>query len=72
MASLYCETHGREREAMARADDSEMKEDGESILIVCGRLIRAPHSCIAYAARDRNQPAISSRVTSCRAEANAP
>src|SRR5512135_2529299 len=32
---------------------------------------RAPHSCIAYAARSPNHPAISSGVTSCRAEPNA-
>ena len=32
---------------------------------------RAPHSCIAYAARSWNHPAISSRVTSCKAEPNA-
>ena len=32
---------------------------------------RAPHSCIAYAARSWNHPAIFSRVTSCKAEPNA-
>ena len=31
----------------------------------------APHSCIAYAARSWNHPAISSGVTSCKAEPNA-
>src|SRR3954465_14896785 len=35
------------------------------------RLTRADHRCIAYAARDWNHPAISSGVTSCRAETNA-
>ena len=34
-------------------------------------LVRAPHSCIAYAARSWNHPAILSRVTSCKAEPNA-
>ena len=33
--------------------------------------VRALHSCIVYDARDRNHPAISSGVTSCKAEANA-
>ena len=33
-----------------------------------GRHTRAPYSCIAYAARSWNHPAISSRVTSCKAE----
>jgi hypothetical protein len=33
--------------------------------------VRAPHRCIAYAARCWNHPAISLRVTSCKAEANA-
>ena len=32
---------------------------------------RAPHGCIAYAARSPNHPAISSGVTSCKAEQNA-
>src|SRR3954452_20538735 len=32
---------------------------------------RAPYSCIAYAARSPNHPAISSGVTSCKADANA-
>jgi hypothetical protein len=32
---------------------------------------RAPHSCIAYAARSWNHPAILSGVTSCKAEPNA-
>ena len=32
---------------------------------------RAPHSCIAYAARSWNHPAILSSVTSCKAEPNA-
>src|SRR5215472_13853024 len=32
---------------------------------------RAPHGCIAYAARSQNHPAISSGVTSCKAEPNA-
>src|ERR1700729_3986572 len=32
---------------------------------------RAPYSCIAYAARSPNHPAISSRVTSCKPDANA-
>jgi hypothetical protein len=32
---------------------------------------RAPHGCIAYAARSRNQPAISSGDTSCKPEPNA-
>src|SRR3954465_7943618 len=32
---------------------------------------RAPHSCIAYAARSWNHPAMFSRVTSCKAEPNA-
>jgi hypothetical protein len=32
---------------------------------------RAPHSCIAYAARSWNHPAISSGLTSCKAEPNA-
>ena len=33
--------------------------------------VRTLHSCIVYDARDRNHPAISSGVTSCKAEANA-
>ena len=32
---------------------------------------RAPYSCIAYAARSPNHPAISPRVTSSKADANA-
>src|SRR5438046_2643583 len=34
-------------------------------------VVRAPHSCIAYAARSWNHPAMSSGFTSCRADANA-
>ena len=45
MSSLYCKTHGEEKEAEARADDEEMREDGESVLIVHGRLISGPWRC---------------------------
>ena len=43
------------------------KRNAEAI----GAAFRAPHSCIAYAARSWNHPAISSGVTSCKAEPNA-
>ena len=60
--------------ARLASDARELKLIGEATLSkVSPNLdyVRAPHSCIAYAARSPNHPAISSGVTSCRAEPNA-
>jgi hypothetical protein len=45
MSSLYCKTHGREKETEAISDNDSMREEGESVLIVNGRLISGPWRC---------------------------
>ena len=45
MPRLYCDTHGREREAEILANQDTYRQEGESVLVVKGRLIRGPFLC---------------------------
>ena len=45
MPRLYCEEHGREYEADAGARQEEYRREGESVLIVRGRLRTGPWLC---------------------------
>jgi hypothetical protein len=45
MPRLYCEAHGREREAEIIADQDRYQQEGESVLVVSGKLISGPFVC---------------------------
>jgi hypothetical protein len=45
MADLYCARHGRECESAVQAREPLIREDGESVVIVKGKLISGPWRC---------------------------
>jgi hypothetical protein len=45
MPRLYCETHGREEEAEIIAHQDEYRQEGESVLVVSGKLISGVFVC---------------------------
>ena len=45
MAKLYCEKHGRRYEAAIVEGQAAIREDGESVLVVKGKLISGPWRC---------------------------
>ena len=45
MPRLYCETHGRDREAEIIANQETYRQEGESVLVVKGRLTCGPFLC---------------------------
>lgn len=45
MPWLYCEPHGKEQEAASRSHAEEYREEGESVLVVKGRLNSGPWRC---------------------------
>ena len=45
MPNLYCETHGREHEALHREEEHRYRDAGETVLIVSGRLTSGPYHC---------------------------
>jgi hypothetical protein len=45
MPRLYCEEHGREQEADTSRNQELYRQEGESVLIVKGRLISGPWRC---------------------------
>jgi hypothetical protein len=45
MPHLYCDTHGREREAEIIADQDGYRQAGESVLVVSGKLTHGPFLC---------------------------
>jgi hypothetical protein len=42
---LYCAAHGREREGAVKRRQADIRRDGESVLIVKGKLISGPWRC---------------------------
>jgi len=45
MPFLFCETHGRMHEAEHRSNQETLQQEGESVLIVSGKLISEPRCC---------------------------
>jgi hypothetical protein len=45
MPYLFCEKHGREHEADTRKNQEHYRHEGESVLVVKGRLISGPWLC---------------------------
>ena len=45
MARLYCTTHGRECESAVKRRQADIRREGESVLIVKGKLISGPWRC---------------------------
>jgi hypothetical protein len=45
MPHLYCETHGRDREAQIIRNQDKYRQEGESMLVVRGRLTCGPFLC---------------------------
>jgi hypothetical protein len=45
MPYLFCGKHGREHEADARQNQAHYRREGESVLVIKGRLISGPWQC---------------------------